>query len=287
MGKLGRFIKRKASAVGGAISDGYNAVDKYAFSGFAPGGVDIGSEGTLLGKAMDAGETAWDVLSGNRDWERNKAEAQKNRDFQERMSNTESQRKAADLAAAGINPVMAGDLSASSPSGSTAAPSDSRGAAHANINSALSMVSSVLSLKRLQAEIPQMMANTRKTNADAHYVEASTPGNLRNLDFAGAFTQANTGKSVAETERTKTETHKNRLQYPEFKARADHFKKWGPSAVGAQLYSNPWQTGQLIVNSAVDAVAKQAAEQANKQAQGNRRGRHTPAPFSNIQIKRK
>lgn len=50
----------------------------------------------------------------------NASEAQKNRDFQERMANTAYQRLAADLKKAGYNPALALQSSAYTPSGSVA-----------------------------------------------------------------------------------------------------------------------------------------------------------------------
>lgn len=67
-------------------------------------------------------------LAFQRESEFNAAEAQKNRDWQERMANTEIQRRMEDLKKSGLNPVLAvSQGGASSPSGSTASASSRQG----------------------------------------------------------------------------------------------------------------------------------------------------------------
>lgn len=90
----------------------------------------------------------------------NRAEAKKNREFQERMSSTAHQREVSDLLKAGINPMARGISGASTPSGGAAVMEDP-------VKGAGGAISSALQGKMFQAQLELVQAQARAANASA------------------------------------------------------------------------------------------------------------------------
>jgi len=166
---------------------------------------------------------AMSYLQNERTNDQNAAEARRNRNFQEDMSNTSYQRSARDLELAGLNRVLALGNGASTPSGAQATFQNSK-AAESGISAA--SAKSAIALQRAEENLVGQKANESKSAEDLNRVAAITNAAQGQLNIANATTANAQAKLVEEQARkVRLEADRGEVANPMYQMVAD-LTKW-------------------------------------------------------------
>lgn len=251
----------------------YKSVDKWGFGGYLPGGsAPIHEGGGIPGVISDGvssggswlkgtSSSAWDVLSGERDYRRGKRDAIEARDWTAEREDNAIQRRQADLAAAGINPMIAGQIGGADASTYSVPRSNSAESVSRGLSLAGSVISGGVSAYKGVAEAGLIKANTARSLADTAIALKKVDPEIAAIVAGTAVQnatvpmhQSTTALNVAKTTGQKISNQQQRYIMPKFKTEGDYYRKYGINAHVAK--NSPQGIVVLAGHDSVEPVRK-------------------------------
>lgn len=285
---LGRGIGGTVDVATAGLTDFGNWDDSW--TNYSPlAGLVTDQHNAVASGVKEGATSAWDVLSGERDYRRNRRAFLENRDYTADREDTSYIRLMEQLKDAGINPMLAGQLSppgvnsSSPPQSNTAAGTrDVLGLASKIFTSGIggitglataqaSRASSALSLAQASSTLSKLPGDIAHTAAQTVAADAAAQASMASAGLSRAHSaesqarvplhRAHVSESQVRAEKGKAETSNIRLQKPKFAAEADFYRRYGIHGVSADknrsvssVLNNPQASfdavGNMVGNSA-------------------------------------